>query len=174
MDIRARVMSTIVTHPLRNRWMTSFPRWYWLFQWRSCKSNMKQMDGRLPSVLMIHHSIGGAPNLMIVTYLRIRGPLLLFEFIDIFIISNSQSYFFSSLFYGFFYSLKLHNIFFCFPRTLSLQFGQPMIYYEDLVKSTQGFNEANLIGVGSFRLVYKGIFHNGTKVGVKVLKLHNE
>jgi hypothetical protein len=75
---------------------------------------------------------------------------------------------------GFFWSSRLHNKNFCFPRTLSLQFRQPVISYEDLVKATQGFNEANLIGVGSFGSVYKRILHDGIEVAVKVLKLQNE
>ena len=49
-----------------------------------------------------------------------------------------------------------------------------MISYEDLVKATEGFNEANLIGVGSFGSVYKGILQDGTEFAVKVLKLQNQ
>ncbi|XP_048446341.1 putative receptor-like protein kinase At3g47110 [Pyrus x bretschneideri] len=45
--------------------------------------------------------------------------------------------------------------------------------YGDLLKATDGFSSANLIGAGSFRSVYKGILdqHEGRVVAVKVLNL---
>eukprot|EP01018_Ginkgo_biloba_P016786 Gb_27631 [translate_table: standard] len=37
-----------------------------------------------------------------------------------------------------------------------------------------GFHEANLIGVGSFGRVYKGVLNDGTLIAVKVLNMQNE
>ncbi|KAK4395395.1 putative LRR receptor-like serine/threonine-protein kinase [Sesamum angolense] len=45
--------------------------------------------------------------------------------------------------------------------------------YADLLKATDGFSEANMIGFGRFGSVYKGIIDNGnTMIAIKVLKLH--
>ncbi|KAL0415410.1 UNVERIFIED_CONTAM: putative LRR receptor-like serine/threonine-protein kinase [Sesamum latifolium] len=45
--------------------------------------------------------------------------------------------------------------------------------YADLLKATDGFAEANMIGSGRYGSVYKGIIENGnTMVAVKVLKLN--
>ncbi|KAL0388069.1 UNVERIFIED_CONTAM: putative LRR receptor-like serine/threonine-protein kinase [Sesamum radiatum] len=44
--------------------------------------------------------------------------------------------------------------------------------YRDLLKATDGFSEANLIGSGRYGSVYKGILENGqTPIAVKVLNL---
>ncbi|XP_042056499.1 probable LRR receptor-like serine/threonine-protein kinase At3g47570 [Salvia splendens] len=44
--------------------------------------------------------------------------------------------------------------------------------YKDLMKATEGFSEANMVGFGSFGSVYKGILEDGeTQVAVKVLNL---
>ncbi|KAK4425128.1 putative LRR receptor-like serine/threonine-protein kinase [Sesamum alatum] len=44
--------------------------------------------------------------------------------------------------------------------------------YSDLLKATDGFSEANLLGVGRFGSVYKGLLDDGqTSVAVKVLNL---
>ncbi|KAM7466091.1 hypothetical protein LguiB_013653 [Lonicera macranthoides] len=46
------------------------------------------------------------------------------------------------------------------------------VSYADLLKATNGFSEANLIGLGSYGSVYKGTLHDGeTVVAVKVLNL---
>ncbi|XP_042481115.1 probable LRR receptor-like serine/threonine-protein kinase At3g47570 [Macadamia integrifolia] len=46
------------------------------------------------------------------------------------------------------------------------------ISYAQLLKATDGFSSANLIGVGSFGSVYKGVFNHGeTIVAVKVLTI---
>ncbi|KAL0415412.1 UNVERIFIED_CONTAM: putative LRR receptor-like serine/threonine-protein kinase [Sesamum latifolium] len=45
--------------------------------------------------------------------------------------------------------------------------------YGDLLRATDGFSEANMVGCGRFGSVYKGIIGNGnTTVAVKVLNLH--
>ncbi|KAL7197616.1 hypothetical protein ACSBR2_020203 [Camellia fascicularis] len=47
------------------------------------------------------------------------------------------------------------------------------VSYAELLKATNGFSEANLIGVGSYASVYKGILDQGQMVvAVKVLNLH--
>ncbi|GMP79104.1 hypothetical protein CsSME_00034773 [Camellia sinensis var. sinensis] len=47
------------------------------------------------------------------------------------------------------------------------------VSYAELLKATNGFSEANLIGVGSYASVYKGILDNiQMVVAVKVLNLH--
>ncbi|GLJ15117.1 hypothetical protein SUGI_0247190 [Cryptomeria japonica] len=48
------------------------------------------------------------------------------------------------------------------------------ISYEELAAATGGFNDANLLGTGSFGSVYKGILIDGTFIAVKVLNLQAE
>eukprot|EP01018_Ginkgo_biloba_P000772 Gb_35341 [translate_table: standard] len=50
----------------------------------------------------------------------------------------------------------------------------PKISHRELIDATNGFNEANLLGVGSFGAVYKAIFRDGRMAAVKVLNLQNE
>ncbi|XP_057856072.2 putative leucine-rich repeat receptor-like serine/threonine-protein kinase At2g24130 [Cryptomeria japonica] len=59
-------------------------------------------------------------------------------------------------------------------KTFAINVWPPRISYEQLVDATSGFGEANLIGVGSFGTVYKGIVNNGTNIAVKVLNLQDE
>ncbi|XP_066393582.1 putative receptor-like protein kinase At3g47110 [Miscanthus floridulus] len=47
--------------------------------------------------------------------------------------------------------------------------NHPLISYEELFRVTNNFDQANLIGVGSFGLVYKAVLHDGTPVAIKVL-----
>uniref|UniRef100_A0A2N9GI20 non-specific serine/threonine protein kinase n=1 Tax=Fagus sylvatica TaxID=28930 RepID=A0A2N9GI20_FAGSY len=52
---------------------------------------------------------------------------------------------------------------------------QLRISYAELLKSTNGFSENNLIGLGSFGSVYKGVLSgNGAIVAVKVLNLQQQ
>eukprot|EP01018_Ginkgo_biloba_P027946 Gb_20000 [translate_table: standard] len=81
-----------------------------------------------------------------------------------------------SLVVGFFWASssrrrKLINLY----KGLALKLGEyPRISYQELVNATNGFNDTNLLGVGSFGSVYKGILSDGTVAAVKVLDLQNE
>ncbi|CAL4992474.1 unnamed protein product [Urochloa decumbens] len=62
------------------------------------------------------------------------------------------------------------------PSTTFIQ-GYPLISYTELVRATDGFSAANLLGSGSFGSVYKGELDDQAAqstnlVAVKVLKLH--
>ncbi|GLJ20926.1 hypothetical protein SUGI_0381990, partial [Cryptomeria japonica] len=48
------------------------------------------------------------------------------------------------------------------------------ISYEELEGATNGFSQTNLLGVGNFGSVYKGILNNGMNIVVKVLNLQDE
>ncbi|XP_050290146.1 probable LRR receptor-like serine/threonine-protein kinase At3g47570 [Quercus robur] len=49
-----------------------------------------------------------------------------------------------------------------------------MISYQELCRGTNNFCESNLLGIGGFGTVYKGILSDGITVAVKVLNLHLE
>ncbi|KAL7193786.1 hypothetical protein ACSBR2_025419 [Camellia fascicularis] len=49
-----------------------------------------------------------------------------------------------------------------------------MFSYQELSRATNDFCEANLLGVGSYSSVYKGVLSNGEIVAVKVLNLQVE
>ncbi|GLJ21139.1 hypothetical protein SUGI_0386640 [Cryptomeria japonica] len=59
-------------------------------------------------------------------------------------------------------------------NTPALKVWPPKISYEELVDATGGFSDENILGVGSFGSVYKGILNNGRNIAVKVLKLQDE
>eukprot|EP01018_Ginkgo_biloba_P027011 Gb_21361 [translate_table: standard] len=59
-------------------------------------------------------------------------------------------------------------------KALALNVEHPRISHRELIDATNGFNEANLLGVGSFGAVYKAIFRDGRMAAVKVLNLQNE
>ncbi|KAG8365548.1 hypothetical protein BUALT_Bualt18G0116500 [Buddleja alternifolia] len=46
------------------------------------------------------------------------------------------------------------------------------ISYYELLRATEQFSESNLLGVGGFGSVYKGIMRDGTVLAVKVFSLH--
>ncbi|XXG73665.1 hypothetical protein AAC387_Pa07g2543 [Persea americana] len=63
------------------------------------------------------------------------------------------------------------------PATVdrSLQIGQwKMITIHELQHATVNFSEANLLGEGSFGMVYRGTLADGMDIAVKVLKLQQE
>eukprot|EP01018_Ginkgo_biloba_P027334 Gb_24907 [translate_table: standard] len=59
-------------------------------------------------------------------------------------------------------------------NALALNVEHPKISHRELIDATNGFNEVNLLGVGSFGAVYKAIFRDGRMAAVKVLNLQNE
>ncbi|XP_057843267.1 putative leucine-rich repeat receptor-like serine/threonine-protein kinase At2g24130 [Cryptomeria japonica] len=63
----------------------------------------------------------------------------------------------------------VHPSSFIFPRLTYQKFS-----YQDLVIATSGFDESNLLGVGNFGSVYKGISRNGKIIAIKTLNLQNE
>ncbi|GLJ09753.1 hypothetical protein SUGI_0115250 [Cryptomeria japonica] len=52
--------------------------------------------------------------------------------------------------------------------------GPQKISFEELLTATDGFNEANLLGVGSFGKVFRGVLKDGTMVAIKVLNILDE
>ncbi|XP_057842925.2 probable LRR receptor-like serine/threonine-protein kinase At3g47570 [Cryptomeria japonica] len=54
------------------------------------------------------------------------------------------------------------------------ELGPQRISFPDLLTASDGFNEANLIGVGSSGKVYKGVLKDGAMVAIKVFDLQDE
>ncbi|KAH9319463.1 hypothetical protein KI387_021232, partial [Taxus chinensis] len=54
---------------------------------------------------------------------------------------------------------------------LALNLGATRISYAELVDATHGFSHTNLLGIGIFGSVYRGILNNGRNIAVKVLNL---
>ncbi|XP_019157423.1 PREDICTED: receptor kinase-like protein Xa21 isoform X1 [Ipomoea nil] len=48
------------------------------------------------------------------------------------------------------------------------------ISYSELSCATNGFNERNVIGTGSFGVVYKGVLNDGTILAIKVFRMQEE
>ncbi|PHU13908.1 hypothetical protein BC332_15113 [Capsicum chinense] len=57
---------------------------------------------------------------------------------------------------------------------VSLAKGHERISYYELEQATEGFNESNLLGRGSFSIVYKGILKDGTFFAAKVFNVQLE
>ncbi|KAK4351461.1 hypothetical protein RND71_030774 [Anisodus tanguticus] len=57
---------------------------------------------------------------------------------------------------------------------VSLVKGHERISYYELEQATKGFNESNLLGNGSFSMVYKGILKDGTLFAAKVFNVRLE
>lgn len=60
------------------------------------------------------------------------------------------------------------------PRIEDFKIEPTKISYEELANATRGFNEANLLGIGSFGSVYRGTLNNNTNIAIKVLNLQAE
>ncbi|XP_057813247.1 LRR receptor-like serine/threonine-protein kinase EFR [Cryptomeria japonica] len=58
--------------------------------------------------------------------------------------------------------------------TPALKIWPQKISYEELVDATDGFSETNMLGIGCFGSVYKGILSSGRNVAVKVLNLQDQ
>eukprot|EP01018_Ginkgo_biloba_P011087 Gb_14147 [translate_table: standard] len=59
-------------------------------------------------------------------------------------------------------------------KDVALKVGHRRVSYAELVHATDNFSDNNLVGVGSFGSVYKGILNDGTMAAVKILSLQNE
>ncbi|KAK4731336.1 hypothetical protein R3W88_024324 [Solanum pinnatisectum] len=57
---------------------------------------------------------------------------------------------------------------------VSLVKGHERICYYELEQATNGFNESNMLGNGSFSMVYKGIHKDGTLFAAKLFNVHLE
>eukprot|EP01018_Ginkgo_biloba_P027583 Gb_38050 [translate_table: standard] len=71
---------------------------------------------------------------------------------------------------GIFWSRNILNL----SKDDAVEVNYSWTSHQELINATSGFSQANLVGVGSFGSVYRGVLNDGTVVAVKVLKLQNE
>eukprot|EP01018_Ginkgo_biloba_P027582 Gb_38051 [translate_table: standard] len=71
---------------------------------------------------------------------------------------------------GIFWSRNILNL----SKADAVEVNYSWTSHQELINATSGFSQANLVGVGSFGSVYRGVLNDGTVVAVKVLKLQNE
>lgn len=68
-------------------------------------------------------------------------------------------------------SAKRSGSYFSQSQSGGLGNSRALFSYEDLVKTTNGFSQENLLGEGGFGCVYKGVLPDGRVVAVKQLKI---
>ncbi|KAH9317962.1 hypothetical protein KI387_019731, partial [Taxus chinensis] len=79
-----------------------------------------------------------------------------------------------SLILGIMWRRKVLRQHFDLTNIMARRLGYPMFTYEDLSIATNGFDESNLLGMGSSGSVYKGVLSDDKVVAIKVLNSPNE
>ncbi|XP_027064425.2 uncharacterized protein [Coffea arabica] len=79
-----------------------------------------------------------------------------------------------AIFLGFIYLRRAKKEQVASAGVLSSVATQERISYYKLLQATDGYNESNLLGTGSFGSVYKGTLDDGRIVAVKVFKIQQE
>ncbi|KAH9317460.1 hypothetical protein KI387_019229, partial [Taxus chinensis] len=79
-----------------------------------------------------------------------------------------------SLILGIMWRRKFLRQHFDLSNSMSRRLGYLKFTYQDLFIATNGFDESNLLGVGNFGSVYKGILRDDKVVAIKVINSPNE